>query len=904
MRALSRLKLRAKLWLIMGLTLLPLFFVGALYAQRLQNHIAENALRDAGMHYFISLGEMLDRVSRHAPGAIVKAGDAAASQENATLAADVDKLIAEQDRVQADIGALPGELGPGWTRIKATWADLRDKAGTLDETALRQEYRGLQDALVAHIQHLAESYALNRDDELAVHYWQNGVVERVSEIMADFGALRAMMAHFGIRDVELSEDDTEQVWRLANKLDQTMHLLRHELTVASEGPHHHEQFAPVVQGTLARSAEQLKAYTTWSTDSIVTGLLPTFTAQEAIATGNEFAATFDELDDEVVEPLVKIFEDRIRRARLARTASLAGAVLMLLVALGTAWWVTRRLTRSLSHAIDLFGRIERGEYDAAVTVLDHDESGRVLEALAHMQANLKEQLERERKIAAENQRIRVALDKSAAAIMVADAGLDIVYLNEAAQRLFADGEGEFRKAVPKFEAQRLLGAPVESIFKDSAQHRALLLELAGKHEESLRVGACHLKFSAMPVVDERQVRHGVVIEWQDRTQLVEAQDEIKGLVARAVEGDLSGRLALAGKTGFFEALARGLNELVGNMAQIIDSIKGAAAEVGTGAEEISRGNADLSQRTEEQATSLEETASSMEEMTSTVKQNADNASQANQLALAARQQAERGGTVVGNAVTAMQQINDASRRIADIIGVIDEIAFQTNLLALNAAVEAARAGEQGRGFAVVASEVRNLAGRSATAAKEIKLLIQDSVAKVADGSRLVEQSGQTLGDIVASVKKVADIVAEISAASHEQSTGIEQVNLSITQMDDVTQQNAAVVEEAAAASEALKEQARSLNELMARYRTGNEKRVEPRKAGAPAASRAASTPTPGARAHASAAASATERRRPQRAWASRPARAAGNGAGPAAGAAAASDAAAPAAEEEGEWNEF
>ena len=209
-----------------------------------------------------------------------------------------------------------------------------------------------------------------------------------------------------------------------------------------------------------------------------------------------------------------------------------------------------------------------------------------------------------------------------------------------------------------------------------------------------------------------------------------------------------------------------------------------------GADEISAGNANLSQRTEEQSSSLEETASSMEEMTTTVKQNADNAAQANQLALAARDQAEKGGTVVSQAVSAMAGINEASKKIADIIGVIDDIAFQTNLLALNAAVEAARAGEQGRGFAVVASEVRSLAGRSATAAKEIKELIQDSVRKVEDGSVLVTQSGQTLEKIVASVKKVSDIVAEIAAASREQSSGIEQVNRAVMQMDELTQQNA------------------------------------------------------------------------------------------------------------------
>jgi methyl-accepting chemotaxis protein len=204
-------------------------------------------------------------------------------------------------------------------------------------------------------------------------------------------------------------------------------------------------------------------------------------------------------------------------------------------------------------------------------------------------------------------------------------------------------------------------------------------------------------------------------------------------------------------------------------------------------------------------------------MTTTVKQNADNAGQANQLALAARDQAEQGGMVVGKAVQAMSGINDSARKIADIIGVIDEIAFQTNLLALNAAVEAARAGEQGRGFAVVASEVRNLAGRSATAAKEIKDLIQDSVKKVSDGSLLVTQSGQTLEQIVTSVKKVSDIVAEIAAASREQSLGIEQVGRAIMQMDELTQQNAALVEQATAASQGMTTEAGGLNEMMARY---------------------------------------------------------------------------------------
>jgi len=260
------------------------------------------------------------------------------------------------------------------------------------------------------------------------------------------------------------------------------------------------------------------------------------------------------------------------------------------------------------------------------------------------------------------------------------------------------------------------------------------------------------------------------------------------------------------------------------LARLIRELQDASTGVSTGALQIAQGNTDLSQRTQEQASTLEETAASLEEMTGTVTQNADNARQANQLAAGARDQAEKGGEVVGRAVAAMTAIHASSKQIADIIGVIDSIAFQTNLLALNAAVEAARAGEQGRGFAVVAAEVRKLAQRSADAAKEIKTLISDSVEKVAEGSRLVDLSGHTLQDIVQSVKKVSDIVAEIAAASQEQAAGIAQVNKAVVQMDEVTQQNAVLVEEAATASEAMDAQAQALLHLMARLQGGQPRR--------------------------------------------------------------------------------
>jgi len=467
--------------------------------------------------------------------------------------------------------------------------------------------------------------------------------------------------------------------------------------------------------------------------------------------------------------------------------------------------------------------------------------------------------EAEKREAEENLRVRRALDRVATNTMIADAGNIIIYMNEAVLNMMKAAESDLRKDLPNFNSSNLIGQNIDVFHKNPAHQRNMLAKLSSTYSTEIYVGGRTFGLVANPIFTPENERIGTVVEWEDRTAEVAIEKEIAGLVAAAGNGDLEARVEEAGKQGFFLRLAQGLNSLVsivddavkdtGNMldamangdlskrieqeyqgsfdklkrdanatadklTEVINRINTSATLVASGAEEISQGNADLSQRTEEQASSLEETASSMEEMTSTVRQNADNAKEVNELAEETRTKAQKGGEVVNRAVTSMSAINESSKKIADIISVIDEIAFQTNLLALNAAVEAARAGEQGRGFAVVAGEVRNLAQRSAAAAKEIKELIRDSVGKVEDGTLLVNESGSTLQEIVTAVQRVTAMISDIAQASEEQSSGIEQVNKAIAQMDEMTQQNAALVEEASAAGESMAEQANDMRRLL------------------------------------------------------------------------------------------
>ena len=474
-----------------------------------------------------------------------------------------------------------------------------------------------------------------------------------------------------------------------------------------------------------------------------------------------------------------------------------------------------------------------------------------------------ERLDAERLVANENLRIKQALDSVSANVMVADPNLNIVYTNKAVIEMMQNAEPDIQKELPNFHVNKLMGANIDIYHKDPSHQRRLLANLKEPVSSSFVLGGRHLTVFASPVSNEQGESIGTVVEWSDRTEEVAIEKELDHMIRSAAIGNLTHRATTEGRSGFFLGLSQGINQLldicedvVGEMVTIMEKmaegdlrdsiqkdyegefgrlkdnvnntihrlvsivgeISEASSSVLQGANEIAHGNADLSQRTEEQASSLEETASSMEEMTSVVKQSADNARRVEELATTTRKNAMHSGEVAQKAVAAINEVNQSSKKIADIISVIDEIAFQTNLLALNAAVEAARAGEQGRGFAVVAGEVRNLAQRSANAAREIKELISLSVTQVENGTTQVQESGRMLNEIIGSINDVSKLISELAQSSQEQTSGIEQVNVAVSQMDEMTQQNAALVEEASAASEAMADQARRLGEQIAFFK--------------------------------------------------------------------------------------
>ncbi|XQA76419.1 methyl-accepting chemotaxis protein [Xanthomonas sacchari] len=503
-------------------------------------------------------------------------------------------------------------------------------------------------------------------------------------------------------------------------------------------------------------------------------------------------------------------------------AVLLGNLLVIVAAIGMAIVIRRQLLKRLGTAIGVADAIARGKLDNAIDLRSKDEAGVLLLSMDKMQSQLQAVLAAQAEMAKRHDAGQISFRMDETVFpgdygrMVHDSNT-LVAAHIAVKLRLAQIMGRYAIGDLSEDMDRLPGEKaVLTDTMDTVKRNLTAMNTEIKH---LAGAAAAGDFSVRGDAERFQYDFRLMVE--SLNQLMATADgnlqALSTLLKAIAAGDLTARMH-GQFQGVFATMRDDANATAEQLAAIVARIQTAAVSINGAASEIAAGNDDLSRRTEQQAASLEETAASMEELTSTVKQNAEHARQANQLAAGAATVASQGGAVVGQVVETMSGIEASSKKIGDIISVIDGIAFQTNILALNAAVEAARAGEQGRGFAVVASEVRTLAQRSANAAKEIKGLIDDSVGRVAQGSALVDQAGKTMQEIVTSVQRVTDIMGEIAAASQEQSAGIEQVNQTVTQMDETTQQNAALVEEATAAARSMEEQAGQLSQAVAVFK--------------------------------------------------------------------------------------
>ncbi|WP_349780505.1 methyl-accepting chemotaxis protein [Xanthomonas sp. WHRI 7065] len=516
------------------------------------------------------------------------------------------------------------------------------------------------------------------------------------------------------------------------------------------------------------------------------------------------------------------YADAVASMNRGKLLIISGGVAVVVISSLLAWLITRSLTQPLARATKAAEAIANGQLDNDVESDAKDETGRLLRAMRGMQRQLQSLLDAQSDMARRHDDGQTSFRIDAAAFpgdygrMAKDTNT-LVASHLAVQTNLARIMGRYAVGDLSESMDRLPGE--KAVLTQTMDEVKTNLSAMNREIKQLAQSAANGDFSARGDAERFQYDFHVMVD--SLNQLMATADgnlqSLSSLLQSIAAGDLTARMTGEFK-GVFAQMRDDANATAAQLAEIVGRIQHSAVSINSAASEIAAGNQDLSQRTEQQAANLEETAASMEELTSTVRQNAEHARQANQLAIGAAGVASQGGEIVSKVVGTMAGIEASSKKIADIISVIDGISFQTNILALNAAVEAARAGEQGRGFAVVASEVRTLAQRSTAAAKEIKSLIDDSVERVAEGSTLVHTAGSTMAEIVASVQRVTDIMGEISAASQEQSAGIEQVNTTVTQMDETTQQNAALVEEATAAARSMEEQAVQLTQAVSVFK--------------------------------------------------------------------------------------
>ncbi len=899
MKVLSRMKFVHKLAAVVAALSVPVAVLTYLLVANQNVSIRFAHKEMAGVAHSQPLRRLLaDVVAHRSATRDAVAGETSAAARTGALREAIGEDIAAVDAVAAEYGALL-DTGEKWQAVKGAWPALEEQGST----AASQTHDALIAELLSLVAHVGDTSNLILDPDLDSYYLMDVMVLKIPTLLGELGRFEDMAAA-AARTGTLSKDEEIALVGAAGRIQATLEGTVRSMEVAFRN---NERLQPELGAAVTGFASAGRALVGAVDEQVLRAAAIAISPRQIRKLGHEAIRTSLSLYDAVAPSLTSLLERRIAGFERTKHFELIGVGIAVAMALGLAFLLIRAISRSMRDAVGIVTAIAEGKLDNAIDTSGHDEAGALLRAMNKMQAELKARREADRQQAARavevTTRLR-ALDEAMGVIEFRPDGT-IVCANDGYlkllgysleeivgkhHRIFVDAA---EQAMPEYAAflERLRSG---ATFSGQARRKR-------KNGEDLWISSFYT-----PLVDgdgrldrvlayvtdiseqklaEHQIEgmiYGAIegkLDWRVQTEkfsegamkrigvginrlmdaLVGPVNEVKEAMTRLAEGDLTA--AVKGQyKGEFAAMGDAVNACITNLLNMVNQIRSAAGSISGSSSEIAQGNSDLSRRTEAQASSLQETASSMEQLTGTVRQNADNARQANQLAAGAREQAEKGGSVVGEAIGAMAEINRASKMIADIIGVIDEIAFQTNLLALNAAVEAARAGEQGRGFAVVASEVRNLAQRSATAAREIKALINESVAKVDEGARLVNESGATLGLIVNSVKKVSDIIAEIAAASEEQSAGIEQINKAVSDMDEGVQQNAALVEQAAAASESMKEQSQALTRLMEFFNVGTAAGATPMPEQTAVERRGSSRPWTAARADADAWATAPRNR--------------------------------------------
>ena len=859
----KNLSIRAKLSLINIGFCIALAITTTLFWVSEQTAISFASKERIGIEYLLVLKPTWVSIAKHR-GTMHAAlnGESSAADRLPAIRTTINQSIEAMEAIDRKLGEslITGTLVKDF---KMAWATLATEADSGVLSAIESFSRHTE--LVAMAQnigtHVGDTSNLLLDPDLDSYYLMSALVNNLPYVLESLGSLRGQASgavasgsiDLGMRKelttlfvesrlaVDNAVSDIDSAIAYNDNLKSTLQPLATALATSSN------DFLNNIESKVLESEKPL-------IDANNLFALGT----TAIDNGSKlFAATAPELDDLLAIRINGFKSDLYRGMGLI--------VALTILALFLSVLVIRNITRSTQHASDVLGKLSQGDFNNTIHIDSKDELGKMLTSLLTMQTNLNENINAEREAARTNARLKQALDNASASMMIFNREHRLFYINEAGKNLLQKVDKTSSPASKGLSSMDLIDSPIESFHGSSDKPiKEMINSLTETNTLDLNLSDCTFRNTYTPIFDTDNQRIGTIVEWQDRTSELSAEVEVQAVVEAAKAGDLSKRINLASKQGFFAVLGDALNELVdvsdsvvGDVSQLFDAwsqgdltktidaeyageferlktdanktveklsdvvvqIKSGAAEISRGTKEISDGNSNLSKRTEEQAASLEETASSMEEITSIVSNNAKRAAQASQLSEDMQETAHRGGDVVRRANNAMKEINNSSQKIADIIGVIDELSFQTNLLALNAAVEAARAGDQGRGFAVVASEVRNLAQRSATSAKEIKELIEDSVKKVTSGAQLVEESGETLDQIVDSVVKVSDIVKDIADSSQEQSAGISLINTAIAQMDSATQRNSALVEQVTVASESMADRASGMYDTVAFFST-------------------------------------------------------------------------------------